>query len=160
MKDYCIVFLTCTWEEARYIYQCNQRNIEGVAETNETSTLTRSVTIQYTCQIFRLVGNDTYRLTIETGKTNDDVLCIILLNFKEFAIIYDSTNYFIHIVRLVRAVRNNFVQRVFQTVDWICTIQIRSFFQIVLWNVAQQLADKCQTFFFCLSGKVSNTTLG
>ena len=58
--DDCIVFLTCTWEEARYVYQCNQRNVEGVAETNEAGTLTRCVAVQYTCQELRLVGYDTY----------------------------------------------------------------------------------------------------
>ena len=34
---------------------------------------------------------------------------------------------------------------------------IHIFFQVVLGNVAQQFADKSQTFFFCLCSEMSNT---
>ena len=77
MKDNAIVFLTCSRKESRYVYQRYDRNIECIAETNETCTLTRCVTIEYTSQILRLISNDTYRLSVEAGETDDDILCII-----------------------------------------------------------------------------------
>ena len=66
-----------------------------------------------------LVGYDTYGLTVETCETDNDVLCIVFLDFEEFAAVYDRTDYFVHIVWFVGAVRDNIVQRIFQTVDWI-----------------------------------------
>ena len=82
------------------------------------------------------------------------------MDFEELTIIYDSANYLVHIVRFVRVIRNDVVQGIFQTVDRVCAVYIRSFFQIVLWNVAQQFADKSQAFFFCLCSKMSNTRFG
>ena len=45
---------------------------------------------------------DTYGLTVETCETDNDVLCIVLLDFEEFAAVYDRTDYFVHIGPLCR----------------------------------------------------------
>ena len=122
MQNNTIVFLSCSRKESRNVYQGYQRNIECIAETNEAGTLTRCIAVKYTCQIFGLVGNHTYRLSVHTGKSDDNILGIIFLYFEEFAIIDDSTNHLIHIVWLIRAVRNNLIQKIIHTVDRICTL--------------------------------------
>ena len=157
MKDNAIVFLTCSRKESRYVYQRYDRNIECIAETNETCAFTRCVAIEYTSQILRLISNDTYRLSVETGETDDDILCIIFLDFKEFTVVHNSADHFVHVIRFSRAVGDNIVQRIFQTVDWVCAIYIRSFFKVVLRNIAQQFANQFETFFFCLGGEMSHT---
>ena len=58
------------------------------------------------------------------------------MDFQKLTIIYDGADHLIHIVWFVGAVGDNFVQRVFQTVDRIGTVYIGSFFQIILRNIA------------------------
>ena len=159
MQDNTIIFLTCTRQESRNINQSNQWNIESVAETNETTSLTRSIAIQTSSHYLRLVSNDTYSLTIETCKTYDNILSIISMYFQEFVIINDCTDHFIHIVCLVWIIRNDLVQVIIQTVDRIFTFDQRSFFHVVLRQIAQQLTDQLQTIFFCIYSKMSNTRL-
>ena len=47
MKDDSIVLLTCTWQESWYVNERYDRNIEGIAETNEASCLTAGIHIEY-----------------------------------------------------------------------------------------------------------------
>ena len=85
MKDNAIVFLACSRKESRYVYQRHDRDIESIAETNETCAFARCVAVEYTGKEFRLIGYNTYRLTVETGKTDNDILGIVFLDFQEFA---------------------------------------------------------------------------
>ena len=59
VQDNAVVLLTCSGKEARYVYQRYDRNIESIAETNETRALAGCITVEYARQIFRLVGYDT-----------------------------------------------------------------------------------------------------
>ena len=79
-----------TRQEARNVNQGNQRNIERVAETYETSCLAACVDVQYTCHKLGLVSDDTYTLTVETSEAGDDVTSVQLLRLQELAIINDS----------------------------------------------------------------------
>ena len=160
MKDNAIVFLACSRKESRYVYQRHDRDIESIAETNETCAFARCVAVEYTGKEFRLIGYNTYRLTVETGKTDNDILGIVFLDFQEFTVVHDSADNLVHIIRFVGAVGDNIVQRIFQTVDRICAIHVWSFFEVVLRNIAQKCADQCQTFFFCFGSEMSNTRFG
>ena len=80
--------------------------------------------------------NNTYCLTIETCETDNDVLSKILMDFKELAIINDSFNYIVHIICLVRIIRNNIIQHIFHTINWVIARNNRCFFHVVLRNVA------------------------
>ena len=46
MKNNGIVLLSCTWEEAWYVYEADNRNVEGIAETNEAGTLAACVGVE------------------------------------------------------------------------------------------------------------------
>ena len=98
-----------------------------------------------------MVSYDTYCLTIEACETYDKVLCIIALHFKEFTVVDDSTNHFIHVIRFVSRIRNDFIQRIFKTIDWVITWLQWSFFEVILWNIAEEFANDSQCFFaiFC-----------
>ena len=91
---------------------------------------------------FRLVGYDTDSLAVKTGETDDNVLGIVGMYFQKFAVIDDGSDNFIHIVSLVRIVRDDVVQVVIQTVDRVFTFDQRSFFQVVLRQEADQFADQ------------------
>ena len=51
------------------------------------------------------------------GISKELSLIHIFLDFEELTIIYDSTNYLVHIVRLVRVIRNDVVQGIFQVIQ-------------------------------------------
>ena len=112
VTDNTAVFLVAARQEARNVNQVQQRNTESVAEADETSGFIGSVDIQAASHNFRLVSNDTYGLTIHTSEASDDVGCPVFLVFIEFAVIYDRSDYIIHIVSLVGVVRQQSVQAV------------------------------------------------
>ena len=66
MTNYTAVFLRFTRQESRYVNKCKNRNIKAVTEAYKTSALIPCVKIKGTCQIFRLVGYNTYRLSIHS----------------------------------------------------------------------------------------------
>ena len=77
--------------------------------------------------------------------------------FQEFTVIDDGSDYVVHIVSLVRIVRDDVVQVIIQAVDRIFTFDQRSFFQVVLRQEADQFADQLQTVFFRIDCEVSHT---
>ena len=107
VTDNTIVFLCTSWQEPRYIFECYNRNIETVAETDETRSLVRSVNIKHTCQICRLIGNDTYRTSTQTSKTDYNILCKVRHNLKEIMIVDYRFDDVFDIIWHVRVVRNN-----------------------------------------------------
>ena len=160
MEDYCVVLLSGSGEEARHINECYQWNVECVAEAYEACGLARSVAIEHTGKILRLVGNDTYRLAIEAGKAHDDVLGIVGRNLEELAIIDDCTDNVIHVVSLVGSLGNDFVERILKTVDRVGALYEWSLLEVVLRNVAEELADNLDSLFTVFGSKVSNARLG
>ena len=80
--------------------------------------------------------------------------------FQEFTVIDDGSDYVVHIISLVRIVRDDVVQVVIQTVDRIFTFDQRGFFQVVLWQEANQFAYQLQTVFFRINCKVGHTGFG
>ena len=115
MENHAVVFLTGTGKEAGYIHQCYQWNVECVAEAYEACALARCVAVQYAGEIFGLVGNDTYCLTVEACEAHDKVLGVVALYFKEFTVVDDGSDYFVHVVRTCGGVGDDIVERVFQT---------------------------------------------
>ena len=157
MKDYGVVFLACARKESRNVDKRNQRNVEGVAEAYEAGCLARCVAVEHSGEEFRLVGNDTYRLSVEAGETDDDVLRIVALHFEELAVVDDCAYDLIHVVCLVWRVGHDFVQSVFHAVDRVCALYERSLFEVVLRDVAEEFADELQCLFSVFSSEVCHT---
>ena len=90
MDDNPVVFLPCTWEEAWDVYEGDERDVEGVTEADEASSLTRSVAVESTCHNHRLVSDDTDALTVEACEADDDVLSPIAVYFEELTVVDES----------------------------------------------------------------------
>ena len=135
VKDDSIIFLTCSWQETWYIYQTNDWNVESITETHEACTLSTCIYIKNACISSWLVGYDTYALTIETSKACDDVLCKFWLDFKEFTIVNDCTDDFIHVVSLIRIFWNYLVEKVFFTINRVGTFYTGSCFCVIRWDI-------------------------
>ena len=74
MSDDAAMFLIDARKECRYVSQSNYGYIEAVAETDKARCLVRGINIQGTCLYFWLVGNDSYRFSIQTGKADNYIL--------------------------------------------------------------------------------------
>src|SRR5882724_9223759 len=101
MSDYAAVFLVHTGQKTGDVFECNQRNIETVAESNEPRSLIRSVDIQNTGQKRRLIGYDADRPAIQARESDDNVFGEVLLHFEKISIIDDWMNDVADVVRNV-----------------------------------------------------------
>ena len=100
--------LTC--EAVSYthlIFESNQRNVETVAETDETARLVAGINIEHSGKVGRLIGDDTYRTTCQSCKTDKDILGKVRHNFKEITVVHHSLDDIFHIIRNVRVCRND-----------------------------------------------------
>ena len=82
VADDAAVFLSRPRQEARYIDEGDDRDIEAVAEADETSRLVRCVDIQAAGKEFRLVGDDTDGLAVKAGEAGDDIEGIVSRTWK------------------------------------------------------------------------------
>ncbi len=160
MQDDALVFLPCAGEEARYVDERYQRNVEAVAEAHEAGCLARSVAVEHAGEHLRLVGNDADRLAVHACETHDDVLGIVALHFEELAVVYDGVDDVIHIVRAAGIVRHDVVELVFEAVDGVGAVDQRSFLHVVLRHVADELADELEGLFAIFGSEVCHAALG
>ena len=66
VTDDTIVFLCISRKESRNIFECNQWNIEAIAETDKTACFVAGINIENTGKISWLIRYDTYRTTCHT----------------------------------------------------------------------------------------------
>ena len=156
VTDDTAVFLVTARQEARYVYQVQQRNVESIAEANKTRGFVGCVDIQAASHYFRLVCNDTYGLTIHTCKASDNIGCPILLGFIEFTVVYDGFDYVFHIICLVGVIRKQCIQGVINTHRVVTGFYDRSAFHVVGRQEAQQVTDLLQAIFVVFCSKMCN----
>ena len=146
MQDYAVVLLTGAGKESGNIDERYQRNVEGIAETHEACGFARCVAVEHAGEEFGLVGHDADALAVEAGEAYDDVAGIVALDFKEFAVVDDCSDYLIHVVRAVGAVGDDFVERILHAVDGVVALHRRCILKVVLGNIAEEFADDLDGF--------------
>ena len=154
------ILLTGTGQETGNVHEGYDRNIESVAETYETGCFTRCVDVEHAGHIFWLVGDEADALSVETAESGYDISCKLFLAFEEVTVVDNGTDNLQYIVRFVRIVRNNFVERILQTVDSVVASYHRSLFEVVRRQEAQQLAERFDTVLFVIYNEVGYTALG
>ena len=93
-------------------------------------------------------------------KAYDDVLCPALVNFKEFAVIHDAADDLVHIVRLVRTIRDDFVQGIVKPGCRVVCRNERRFLHIVLRDETDDVLDDLDSLILVLCGEMRYTALG
>src|SRR4030095_11212612 len=88
-------------QEAGHVFEGNERNIETIAEPDETRGFYRRVDIENAGQERRLICNDTNRAPIEPRKAYANVWRVVLLHFEKVTVIDDLVDNFAYVVRLV-----------------------------------------------------------
>ena len=157
MQYHGVILLPRTRQEARHVYQSHQRDIESIAETHETRPLAAGIAVEHTGIALRLVGHHAHALPVEAGKAHDDILGIIGLHLKKLAVVHYRPDDFVHIVRLIRIVRNDFIEKILQTVNRVGTFQTGSLFHIILGHITDEGTNHLHGLFFRFGREVRHT---
>jgi hypothetical protein len=105
------VFLSNAGQKAWYIFHNKQRNVESIAETNETCPFYAGIYIARSGHYFRLVGHNADGFSVEAGKTHQNVLGKFFVYFEKTVFVHNNIDDFLHVVRTVRVVGNNFIKK-------------------------------------------------
>ena len=103
MPDYSTPLLVCPWQVSRDINQGNNRDIEGVAESDKPGCLITGIYIQTSRLWHRLIGYYTHWPPTQSGKAGDYIcskgreqLKVVLLSIS--SLVKHPFNYLIHII--------------------------------------------------------------
>ena len=99
MTDNAAVFLGRPRQEARYIDESDDGDIEAVAEADETGRFVGRIDIQAAGEELRLVGDDADSLAVKAGKAGDDVQGIVFQYLEYVAVVDAGFDDVEHIVR-------------------------------------------------------------
>ena len=110
MFDDTIPFLRRTRQEARNITKSHNRDLESIAESDESCCLHRCVDVKAACKYLRLVGNHPDRLAFDFDKTSQDIFSVWRHNLVKLISISHCFNRDLHVIRFIWIVRNNVIQ--------------------------------------------------
>jgi len=99
-----------SWQKARNVRKCHNRDLESITEPNKTSRLDGCINVQTPCKNLRLVSNYTYRFPFDFNEASKDVLS---KGGHDFVVLVPVCNCFEdkhHIIWFVGVVRDNVVQ--------------------------------------------------
>ena len=157
VTNYAGIFLLFAGQEAWYVDDVKNRNVEAVAETNETSCFIRCVVVKAACHECRLVSNDTNSLSVHTSEAGDDVLCEFLSYIVVFAVIYNGFNNIVHVIRSIGAFRHNGVESRIGSCGIITGFNDRSIFHVVGRQEGEQVTNLFNAVFVVFSCELSYT---
>ncbi len=156
MLDDPAVFLGRPGEIPRDIFQGDNREIEAVAEADKPGRFDRGVDVEASCKHHRLVRHDAYRMAIEPGKADDDVLGEMLLHLEEVPIVHDQPNQLLHIVWLVRILGDQRVEALFHPLGIVGRLPPGRAFHVILREEAQELPNGEQALLFRIHREVGH----
>ena len=140
--DDAAVLLPHARQEARHVLERDERDVERVAEAHEARGLHRRVDVETPGEHRRLIGDDADRPAAQPREADDDVLREVPMHFEERAVVDDGVNQIVDVVRLVRLLRHQPVERVVFAIDRIGRRAPRRIVEVVRRQVAEQLADR------------------
>ncbi|ENN89690.1 hypothetical protein RHSP_69692 [Rhizobium freirei PRF 81] len=156
MLDHAAIFLRRAGQETGHVDQGQDRNVEGVAETNEPCGFARGVDVETAGQHHRLIGDDANRLPLHAHEAGDDVAREGCLQLEEFALIGKGVDQLLHVIRLVGAVGNERVEPIFQPRRVVVESPDRRLLAIVQRQEVEEQPDMLQRLDIILEGAVGN----
>ncbi len=150
------MFLHRAGHEARTVYKRDERNVEGVGETDEASELVRGINVDHACKVERLLRYHADHLPVQSGKADDGVSCKMLMHFKKRIVIEDAMNNFLHVVGNVGIGGDEGVEGGIHAVRVIRWNQAGGRFGVVCGQIADQFASQVDRVVFILRSKVSH----
>src|SRR6185295_3362264 len=96
------VFLLDARQKPGHVFEGDQRDVETVTEPHKSRGLDRSVYVEHTRKVRRLIRDNSHRSSIEPRESDDDVLCIVLVNFKQICVVDNRVDYVADVVWNIR----------------------------------------------------------
>ena len=93
------------------------------------------------------------------GEADDDVAGELAVYFEELAVVHDTIDNIVHIVRLVRVVGNDIVEHIVHAGNRVVGGHYGRLFHVVLRQVGQQLFDGGDAFLFGIGREMGHTAL-
>ena len=146
--DDAVVLLLGSRQEAGNVHQHDDRHVEAVAGSDEPGGFFRGVDVQAAGELGRLVSDDADRAAVDPPEPDDDVLRVSGLHLEELVVVEDPGDHLVHVIRLVRRIRDQGVEFVVLLGEVVLDRtgvrrrgQARWFGVVVGRQVAQQVAD-------------------
>ena len=79
-------------------------------KAHEARGLAAAVDVEHACQHHRLIGDDAHRAALDAAEADDDVRRVVRLNLEEIGFVDRFADQLVHIIRLVRARRDQRVE--------------------------------------------------
>ena len=141
VADDAVVLLSDAGEEPGNVDHGDERDVERVAEADESCGLLRSGDVERSGERSRLVPDDADRVSIEPGESDDDVRGEVLVHLIELTVVDDRRDDIDHVVRLVRRVRDDRREDLVHPLGTVERREERSDLHVVLRKEREQEAD-------------------
>ncbi len=157
VTDDSAVLLRNSGKKTGHIFKSDQRNVEGIAKTDKTGSFIRGIDVQNAGKIIGLISDYSRRLAVEPPEPYDNILGVLLLDFKKIIIIQHLPDNIPYIIRLIRISRNREIQIRTDSAGKIGSVFFRRILHIVIRHERQQLPDQRQCLFFVFGGEVGHS---
>ena len=131
MLDDTAVLLPRSGQKTGHVFEGHQRNVEGVTEAHEARSLHRSVDVQDSGQVVRLVGDNADALAREASESNHEVSCIFGVDLEEDLVVDHRVNQGLDVVGLVRISGNERVETLFFAIWIVVRVFVRCILEVV-----------------------------
>src|SRR5207245_3055173 len=140
MPNYSVVLLIYPRQEPRNIHQSQDRDVESITEPDEACSLDGGIDVKGSGVNLGLVRNYPNRVSVESSKSDDDILSPERMYLEQFASINDPGYDIPDVVRLVGVVRQDIVDLALVPEGWFW-LGFRRVFGVVGWDEAQEFPD-------------------
>ena len=130
MLDQTAIFLLGPGHEARHVDKGDDRNVETIAKADKARTFARRINVQNAGQRHRLIGHKADRGAFHPAKAAYDIGAKSRADFKEVTFIDRLLDQLLHVIGLVRIVRDQCVETVIDALNRIISRPNRRIFAI------------------------------
>ena len=145
--------------EAWHILKHNQRDVKGVAKTNETRALLAGFGVEHACEHLRLLRHKAHHMAAQARKAHQQVLRIILMHLHPLPLVHNTAHDNLHVVRLVGVVGHNRVQIMRLAQRVILGRDRRCVLHVVAGQIADKVLHQKERVLLALGGKVGHARL-
>src|SRR3989442_15913581 len=140
MPNYPLVLLIYPRQEPRNIHQSQDRDVESITKPDKARSFNGGIDVKGPGVNLGLVRHDPNRVSVQSGKSDDDIPSPERLYLEQFTSINDPGYDIPNIVRLVWVVRQDIVELTLVP-DGRFWLGSRRVFSIVGWDEAQEFPD-------------------
>ena len=159
MTDDAAVLLRSTRQESGHVDERDQRDVERVAEPDESRGFVGGVDVQRAGHDLGLVRDDSDRVPVEVGEADDHVHRVVRLNLEEVAMIDHHSDHILDVVGLLRIVRDDGGEPGLGAFRVVGGVDPRRLVFAALRYVFEEVADLGEALLFTLSQEMRDARL-